>query len=299
VKIVVPFSAAGTADLLTRIVADKLGTALGQAFVVEDRPGAGGIIGQEQVARAAPDGYTLVLSSFGSFVISPVLTPVSFDPFRDFTHIAYLGGQPVVLFANRSARYRTLTELAAYAKASPGAVTYATISVGSQTQLLHEQFQRQAGIQMTHVPYRGAGQIVTDVLGAHIGAGLTALTAAAGQLSAGVLRGLAISSQERLPDFPDLPTYKEQGYPDLVSYTWFALSGPANLPRDIVDRLNAEVVKAMHAPDIQARFRKEAIDTKTLDADAFTAFFKAEAERWTPLAKVVAAQIKASGGAPQ
>jgi len=211
VKIVVPFSAAGTADFLARVVADKLSVALGQPFVLEHRPGAGGIIGQEQVARAAPDGYTLVISSLGSFIINPAFTPVAVDPFRDFTHIAYLGGQPSVLFVNKDARYRTVAELAAHAKANPGAITYATISVGSQTQLLQEQFQRQAGVKMTHVPYRGAGQIVTDVLGGHIGAGVTALTTAYGQLVSGAVRGLAVSSAQRLAEFPDLPTYEEQG----------------------------------------------------------------------------------------
>ena len=292
VKIVVPFSAAGTADLLARIVAERLQANLGQPFVVEHRPGAGGIIGQEQVARAAPDGYTFVISSLGSFIISPVFTPVPFDPFRDFTHIAYLGGQPVVLFVNDASRFKTLADLVAFAKTNPGAITYATISVGSQTQLLNEQFQRRAGITMTHVPYRGAGQIATDVLGGHIDAGLTALQVAAGQLTSGVARGLAISSEARLPDYANVPTYKEQGYPELIASAWFALSGPANLPRDIVVRLNAEVVKVLQAPDLQERFRKEAIDTKTLDADAFTAYFKAEAERWTPLARAVAEQTK-------
>jgi tripartite-type tricarboxylate transporter receptor subunit TctC len=300
VKVVVPFSAAGTADLLARVVADKLSASLGQPFVLEHRPGAGGIIGQEQVARAAPDGYTFVISSIGSFVISPVINPVPFDPFRDFTHIAYLGGQPVALYAPPNARYRTLAELVTEAKAKPGALGFATISVGSQTQLVHEQFQRKTGIKMTHVPYRGAGQIVTDVLGGHIAVGITALTAAAGPLAAGTLRGLAVSSEARLPDFPDLPTYKEQGYPELVASAWFALSGPANLPREIVDRVNAEVIKAVHSPELQPRFRKEAIDLKTLDADGFTAFFKSEADRWTPLARDIAAQIKdKQGQAPQ
>jgi tripartite-type tricarboxylate transporter receptor subunit TctC len=296
VKIVVPFSASGTADLLARLVADRLGASLGQAFVLDHRPGAGGIIGDEQVARAAPDGYTFVVSSLGSFIISPVFTPVTIDPFRDFTQIAYLGGQPMVLFTNKRAPYRTLAELVTYAKANPGKVTYATIAAGSQGHLLNVQFEQRAAIRMTHVPYRGAGQIATDVLGGHIGAGLTALTVAAGQLSAGAARGLAASAGERLTELPDVPTYAEQGYPELTASVWFALSGPARLPRDIVDRLNAEVVKALHAPDIQARLRKEAIDTKSLDASAFTEFFKAEAQRWTPLAKSVAAQVKASGG---
>jgi tripartite-type tricarboxylate transporter receptor subunit TctC len=243
-----------------------------------------------------PDGYTFVVSSLGSFIISPVFTPVPFDPFRDFTHIAYLGGQPVALFANKDLPFRTLSDLVTYAKARPGAVTYATISIGSQTQLLNEQFQAQAGIKMTHVPYRGAGQIVTDVLGGHIAIGITALAAVGGQVSSGAVRGLAIASEKRLPAYPDLPTYVEQGYAGLIGSTWFALSGPANLPREIVDRLNAEVVKILHASDLQARFAREAIDTKSLDADAFTAYFKAEAARWTPLARSVADQVKAGGG---
>jgi tripartite-type tricarboxylate transporter receptor subunit TctC len=257
VKVVVPFSAAGTADLLARIAAEKLQAAFGQPFVVEHRPGAGGQIGQEQVARAAPDGYTLVVSSLGSFVINPVFTPVPFDPFRDFTHIAYLGGQPVVLIASKASPFRTLAELAAYAKPRPGALTYATISVGSQTQLLNEQFQQRAGIRMTHVPYRGVGQIVTDVLGGHLHTAVVSLTATAGPVTAGSVHGMAISSDERLPEFRELPTYKEQGYPELTTATWFALSGPANMPKDIVDRLNREVVKALQAPDVQARFRRE------------------------------------------
>jgi tripartite-type tricarboxylate transporter receptor subunit TctC len=298
VRLVVPFSAAGTADLLARLVAERLGASLGQPFVIENRPGAGGIIGQEQVARAAPDGYTLVISSLGSFVINPVFTPVPFDPFKDFTHIAYLGGQPVVLMANKDLPYKSLGELVAYAKAHPGAVSYATISVGSQTQLLNELFQRKAGIKMNHVPYRGAGQIATDVLGGHLATGLVSLAVGGEQIKAGTARGFAISTEERLPAYPDLPTYKEQGYTDLVASTWFALSGPANLPREIVARLNAEVVKTLYAPDVQARFQREAIDTKTLDAEAFTVFYKAEAERWTPLAKAVAAQVKAGGAQP-
>jgi len=298
VRIVVPFSGAGTADLLTRIVADKLGSALGQPFVVEDRPGAGGIIGQESVMRSPPDGYTLVVSSLGSFVITPAFTPLPFDPFKDFTHIAYLGGQPTVMFVNKDLPQKTLAEFVAYAKAHPGELTYATISYGSQTQLVNEMLQNEAGIKMTYVPYRGANLIVNDVLGGHLTSGSLALSAAAGQLKAGTLRGLAIGTEERLPAFADIPTFKELGYPALVSSTWFGLSGPANLPPQIVSRLNAEVVKALHAPDVQARFESEAIDIKTLNAADFTAFFKQEVVRWTPIAKAVAAQAKAAGMAP-
>ena len=299
VRIVVPFSAAGTADLLARIAADKLSTALGQPFVVEDRPGAGGVIGQESVARAAPDGYTLVISSLGSFIINPVFSPVPLDPFKDFTHIAYLGGQPNVMIAGKDLPQKSLGELVTYAKAHPGVVNYATISFGSQTQLLTEMLEIDAGIKMTFVPYRGANLIVNDVLGGHLATGSIALAAAAGPLKAGAIRGLAVSTDKRLSEFPDVPTFKEQGYPDLIASTWFALSGPAHLPREIVDKANAVLVKALNTPDMQARFEREAIDTKSLNADDFTAFFKQEQARWTPLAREVADRMKASGEAPQ
>jgi len=299
VRIVVPFSAAGTADLLARIAADKLSAALGEPFVVEDRPGAGGVIGQEQVARAAPDGYTLVISSLGSFIINPAFTPVPLDPFKDFTHIAYLGGQPNVMIANKDLPQKTLADVVAYARANPGAVNYATISFGSQTQLIAVMLQTAAGIRMTDVPYRGANLIVNDLMGGHLMIGAIALSAAAGQLKAGAVRGLAISTEQRLPDFPDVPTFKEQGYPELVASTWFALSGPAGLPQEIVNRLNVEVVKAMHAPDVAARFAREAIDTKSLNAADFNQFFKDEEMRWTPLARRVAAEARAAGEGPR
>jgi tripartite-type tricarboxylate transporter receptor subunit TctC len=289
VRIIVPFSAAGTADLLTRIVADKLSASLGEPFVVENRPGAGGLIGQETVARAAPDGYTLVISSFGSFIINPAFTKLPFDPMKDFTHIAYLGGQSVVMFVKADLPQKTLAELVAYAKANPGAVSFGTIGFGSQTHLVNEMLQREAGIKMTHVPYRGANLIVNDVLGGHLVSGSLALSAASGQLKAGLLHGLAIGSDERLAEFPDIPTFKEQGYPKLVSATWFALSGPAHMPQPIVDRLNAEVVKALHAPDVQARLQSESIETRSLSSAELTVFFRDETARWLPLAQSVAA----------
>src|SRR5260370_5246374 len=164
VRIVVPFSGAGTADLLTRIVADKLSTAFGQPFVVEDRPGAGGIIGQESVMRSSPDGYTLVVSSLRSLVITPAFTPLPFDPFKDFTHIAYLGGQPTVTFVNKDLPQKTLAEFVAYAKTHPGDFTYATISYGSQTHLVNEILHKQPALKITSFPYRAPNLIANHVL---------------------------------------------------------------------------------------------------------------------------------------
>jgi len=219
VHMIVGQASGSSSDITARLIGQFLTERLGQQFVVEDRPGAGGIIGQESVARAAPDGYTLVVSSLGSFVITPAFTPLPFDPFKDFTHIAYLGGQPTVMFVNKDLPQKTLADFVAYAKAHPGEYTYATISFGSQTQLVNEMLQKEAGIKMTHVPYRGANLIVNDVLGGHLVSGSLALSAAAGQLKAGALRGLAIGTEQRLPEFPDIPTFTEQGYPGLVSST--------------------------------------------------------------------------------
>ena len=201
-----------------------------------------------------------------------------------------------MLFVNKDLPQRTLPDFVAYAKAHPGEYTYATISLGSQTQLVNEMLQNEAGIQMTYVPYRGANLIVNDVLGGHLTLGSLALSAAAGQLKAGALRGLAIGTEERLPAFAGNPGPSGLGYPDLVSSTWFGLSGPANLPPPIVARLNTEVVKALHAPDVLARLESEAIDTKSLNAADFTAFFKQEVVRWT-IAKAVAAKAKDAGQA--
>ena len=205
-----------------------------------------------KVTRAPPDGYTFVISSLGSFVINPVFTPAPFDPFKDFTHIAYLGGQPVVLFASKDLPYRRLRSSSPTARTHPGAHRLRHDLDRIADAALNEQFQQRAGIKMTHVPYRGAGQIVTDVLGGHLATGLVSLAAAAGQSVEDRARA---RDQHRgaAADLSGLPTYKEQGYPDIVASTWFALSGPANLPRDIVDRLNAEVVKALQAPDVCRR----------------------------------------------
>ncbi len=293
VRLVVPFSASGLADLLARFVADKLSVALGTSFVIENRPGAGGIIGQEQVARSAPDGYTLVIVSLGSHVIGPAFAPGGFDPIKDFTHIAYLGGQPGIQFGNKNRPERNLTDVVAYAKANPGKYSYGTIATGSHAQLFNERFQKQAGIRLTHVPYRGAGQIVTDVMGGHIAAGSVALAAAAAQIKSGDVVGLGVTTAERLPEFPNVPTWKEQGY-DIVTTTWFALSGPTNMPREIVDRLNVEVRRILHTPEAQARFARDAIDTKDLTSAQFTDFMKSEIATWAPYAREVAAQIKAS-----
>lgn len=291
VKIIAPFAPGGTADTLGRLVAIKLTETLGQQFVVENRPGAGGLLGSEMVARSAPDGYTFVVSGVASHVVAPALNPnLSFDPIKDFTHIATFGGPPDVLVVSNPLPANTLAEFIAYGKANPGKLSYGTPGIGTHGHLVAELLQQRAGFKMEHVPYRGAGQAVGDIVGNQIPAGSFTLTTASEHIRAGTLRALAVSSPKRLPDYPDVPTYTELGFPELVTVTWFALSGPAGIPTAIVRKLNSEVIKALAQPDIRQRLARDAIDPEPLDPAAFVKFIEAETNIWAPIARASGAK---------
>lgn len=290
-RVIVPFAPGGTADTLGRLTAQKLAETLGQPFVMENRPGAGGALGSELVAKAPPDGYLLLVSGIASHVIAPLLprgTP--YDPLRDFTHVALFGGPPAVLAVNPSVEARTLTDFVRLLKANPGKYSYGSPGNGTQGQLVAELFKKQAGIEMQHVPYKGASAAVTDLMAGHIPVVSTTLSTAAGQIRAGRARGLAISSEKRLPEYPDIPTFAEMGYLELVATVWFSLSGPANLPAGIAARLNAGVRQALEQPDVRERLKHEGILPNALDPKAFTDFVAAELKRWGPVVKASGAK---------
>jgi len=291
VRVIVPFAPGGSADTLGRLVAQKMSEHLKASFVVENRAGAGGAVGSELAARAAPDGYTLVVSGIASHVIAPLLpqgTP--YDPVRDFTHVALFGGPPAVLAVNPSMEAKDLREFVALAKAKPGALSYGSPGNGTQGQLVAELFKQHAGIQMVHVPYKGAAGAVTDLMAGHIQVVSTTLTTAATQIRAGRARGLAVSAPRRLPDFPEIPTYAEMGYPDLVATVWFSLSGPAKMPGDVVGLLNAEVNRALELPEVRERLKLEGIEPSPLGAREFNAFVAEELKRWAPVVKASGAK---------
>jgi tripartite-type tricarboxylate transporter receptor subunit TctC len=291
VKIVVPFAPGGTADTLGRLAAQKLTEALKENFVVENRPGAGGIIGSELVAKAAPDGYTLVVSGVASHAVAPALprgTP--YDPVRDFTHIALFGGPPAVLVVNPSVPAKNLKELVEILKKEPNKYSYGSPGNGTHGQLVAELFKQLAKVDMQHVPYKGASGAITDLIAGHIPIASTTLSTAAGQIHGGKARALAISTAARLPDYPNVPTYAELGYRDLVATIWFSLSGPAGLPQEIVTRLNAEVRRSMEMPDVKERLRPEGIEPGRLSAPEFTAFVAQEAKRWAPVVRASGAK---------
>jgi tripartite-type tricarboxylate transporter receptor subunit TctC len=291
VRVIAPFAPGGLADTFGRIVASKLTDAFGQPFVVENRSGAGGLVGADPVTRSAPDGYTLVVTGLGPLVVASAIAPkMPFDPVRDFTHIALFGGSPSILCIHPSLPAHTLKEFIAVAKSRPGMISYGTAGHGSTGQLVAETLKRAAGIDIEHIPYKGASMAVADVVGGHITAMFVTVTATASQLKAGKVRALAMTSAQRLPDYPDVPTFRESGYPQLVASVWFSLSGPPGLPADIVNRLNAEVRRILHLPDVRERLRSQGIEPNTLDPRQFTEYVAMEFKRWAPLVRQSAAR---------
>ena len=291
VRILVGFAPGGGIDISARALAPGLTAALGQQVIVDNRPGAGSNIAAELAAKAAPDGYTLVVSGIASHVIAPHLpqgTP--YDPQKDFTHIALFGGPPAVLAVHPSVAAKNVKEFIALAKSKPGALSYGSPGNGTQGHLVAELFKRLAGIDMQHVPYKGASAAVTDMIAGHIPAVSTTLSTAAGQIRAGRARGLAISAASRLPEYPDLPTFAESGYPDLVATVWFSLSGPAGLSPQVVQRLNAEVRRALELSDVKEKLRHEGITPNRLDAKEFNAFVADELRRWGPIVRASGAK---------
>ncbi len=287
VRVIAPFVAGGTTDGLGRVVAQKLADEFHQSFVVENRGGAGGLIGAEIVSRAAPDGYTLLISGIAPLILAPAMTQASFDGLRDFTHIALLGGPPDVLVVPTSSEARDLRAFIALTRTA--SLSYGSAGSGTQGQLVGELFRRAAGINLAHVPYKGAGPAVADVVAGHLPSAVVTVTAALGNLNAGKLRALAVSSRVRMADFPDVPTFAEMGFAEVVGVVWFSMAGPAGMPPEIVQRLNAAVRSALRQPDVRERLRRESIEPNDMTAAQFTDFVRAEQARWAPVMRNVVA----------
>lgn len=287
VKVVVPYAPGGSSDTLGRLVTLGLTETFKQPFVIENRGGAGGIIGSQQVANAAPDGYTLVVSGVGSHVIAPAENPKAFDPLKDFTHIAILAGPPIVLAVNADLPITDLKSFIAYANRSPAGISWGSPGRGSHGYMIGESFELMAKIHMVHVGYKGAAPAVADLVAGHIPASFTTLSTASSHIQSGRLRALAITASKRLPEFPDVPTFAELGYGNLTSVTWFSLSGPAGMSPALVSRLNLEVRKIMHSPHAQEQLAKSSMETFDWDVARFNQFFSDEIKRWAPMVKAV------------
>ena len=295
VKIIVPFGAGGSGDTLARVVAEHLSTAFKQQFVVENRTGAGGMIGAQAIASSPPDGTTIGITNLSTLSLVPVINPsVTYHPLNDFTHIAYVAGAPVALAATPATGVKTLKEFIDYANKLGKPITFASSGVGSDGHLMGEAIALSTKIKVEHVPYRSTSQALTDVVAGHVAFCTFTLSSTAQFLRAGTLTGVAVTSPERMPDNPEMPTFKELGYPELVGTTWFSLSGPAKLPADIVRKLNAEIARIVTLPDVQARLRRDGFIAQPMSSADFTKFVADENKRWKPL--IEAAGLVGKGG---
>jgi tripartite-type tricarboxylate transporter receptor subunit TctC len=290
VRVVIPYAPGGSSDLLGRLLAQKLADTFKQNFISDNRPGATGAIGSELVSKGNPDGYTLLISGVGSHVYAPAMTKLAYDGLTDFTHIALLGGPPGVLLVNSSSSVRDVTGLIAQAKAQP--LVFGSAGTGSSGHLAIELFKQLAKIEMQHVPYKGAGPAVIDLRAGHIPVAVATLVAASPQMKAGALRAVGITSEKRVKNFPDVPTFVESGFPTLVATTWFSLSGPPKMPPALTARINQETRKAMRTGELSRRLGEEAIEANDLDPAQFTNFMRTEITRWAPVVKAAAAQAK-------
>lgn len=284
-RLIVPFTPGGSQDVIGRLFAQKVGDALGQTVVVENKPGAGGLIATQETARSAPDGYTMFLSTGAQMAIEPALNAkAGYDPQKDFVHVLHLADAPLVLLATPALPAATVRDLIALSKAQKGTINTASTGNGTYTHLTIELFKQASGADLTHVPYKGAAPAFTDMLGGQVQTMFTTTASAQPYTSTNKLRALAVTGAHRSPMMPDVPTFAEAGVPLDVS-VWIGISVPAGTPAPIVERLNAEFNKALAAPDVKAKLAQLGVDPVGGSSAAFTQYVKGDAERWAKIVK--------------
>jgi tripartite-type tricarboxylate transporter receptor subunit TctC len=289
IRLVVPFPPGGTADLLGRIAAREMETRLGQPVVVENRAGAGGAVGSEAVARSPADGTTLVLSNIASQAIGPAVNRnITYDSVRDFTHVGLIAAVPSAIAVSAASPFRTLADLLARARTQPGAVRFGSTGVGTSSHVKLELLKRAAGVDITHVPYRGSAPAVTDVISGQV-EGLIAAVPDIGNNDR--LRLLAVTTPERASRWPDVPSVAELGFPTLVASNWFGLSGPAGMPPEVALRLNQALVAGLNAQEVTERLALLGAAPNRMSPQDYAAMVASEVPRWAEIARV--ADIKA------
>src|ERR1700675_3485168 len=286
VKIIAPQAPGGGVDLVARIIADKLGAAMGQSFVIDNEAGAGGAIAAQLAARATPDGYTLMIGYVATHATNPAVKKnLGYDAVKDFTPIAMIGGTPNLLVAARAVPVSTLQELVVYGKANPGKLNYGTSGVGTLNHLLMEQFKSASGAPILAVPYRSIGQAFTDAMGGQIQIIFPGLAAAMPHVRSGAFKPLAVTGDKRHPLLPDVPTFKESGYEGFNGLTWYGIVGPAKLPASITKKLNEEINKVLAMPDLREKFNAEALNVMPMTPPQFGKYIADEIAHWTAVAR--------------
>ena len=293
IRFVVPFAPGGSTDTLGRVLGQKVSESLGQQVVIDNRTGANGNIGMEIVAKAPPDGHTIVLGYIANVAIGPSLyDKLPFDPVKDYEPVTLIATSPNVLVAHPSVQATNLKELIALAKAKPGQLSYASASIASVGHLTGELLNQLAGIRMVHVAYKGSGQAVTDLLGGHIQLMFSGFSSTLPHIKSGKLRALAQTGEKRSPALPDVPTIAESGFPKFEATAWYGVHAPAKTPKAIVNRLNAEFVKALKLPDVRERLTSLGFELAGSTPEDYGDYIKSEIRKWEKV-------VKASGAKPE
>ncbi|MDB5894260.1 MAG: LacI family transcriptional regulator [Rhodoferax sp.] len=293
IRLIVPFPAGGGTDIIAREVANKVAVTEKWTVVVENRPGSGGNLGVDAAAKAAPDGYTLVMGQTSNLAINPTLYPkLPYNPERDLAAVNLVASAPLVLAVSAGSPFKTLADVVAAAKAKPGALNYASSGNGTVAHLATEQFQKIAGVSFTHVPYKGAAQGATDLIGGSIQMYMSSVPTLIGHIRNGKMRALAVTSLKRNADLPNVPTMAESGYKGFEAVTWFGIAGPAAMPKDVVQRLNAAFNKAIQSADVQQRLSAQGADVSGGTPEVFTKLIHGEITRWGAIVKSSGAKVE-------
>lgn len=291
IRLVVPFPAGGGTDIIAREVANKVATS-GYNFVVDNKPGSGGNLGVDAAAKSPADGYTLVIGQTSNLAINPTLfTRLPYDPVKDLTPVSLVASAPLVIVVAADSPYKTLADVVTAAKAKPGFLNYATSGNGTVAHLATESFQKAANIKLTHVPYKGAAQGATDLIGGQVQLYMSSIPTLIGHIKGGKMRALAVTSARRADDLPQVPTIAESGYKGFEAVTWFGIAGPANLPKEIVAKLNADINKALQTPDLQKKLGDQGADVAGSTPEQFAKLIRDDIARWGKIVKESGAKV--------
>jgi tripartite-type tricarboxylate transporter receptor subunit TctC len=290
IRMIVPYAPGGGVDIIARTTAQELAKRIGQQIIVENRTGGGGNVGSDAVAKAAPDGYTLLMASPANTINPSLYAKMPYDPMRDLAAVALIASVPAVLLANRSLPVANVKQLVALAKSKPGALTYGSGGSGTTEHLSGEMFKSFAGIDMLHVPYKGGAQVLTDVIGGQIALMFVNQVFALPHIQGGKVKALAVAGSVRSPSLPEVPTFVESGFKDFVVSVWWGVMGPAAMPKDIVNQLNREIVTSLSSAEMKERLQSMSAQPIGGTPEQFATFFAAETKRWAPIVKASGAR---------
>lgn len=283
IRFIVPFPPGGGTDIISRVIGDKLSSTLGWKIVVENKAGAGGTVGLDAAAKSKPDGYTMVMAQTSNLSIAPsLMSALPYDPIKDFTPVTLVSEVPLMIAVGSNSPIKTFADLVSAAKADPGKLLFASPGNATVAHLTGEYLQKVVGVKYKHVPYKGTAQALPDVISGRASFFVASVESAKGPVKAGQLRPIAVTSAKRMPEWPDVPTVAESGYPGVAAVTWFGIAVPAGTPDAIVTRLNTEIVKVLKAPDVKERLQGE---LDTTGPAAFATVIKADHDKWADVIK--------------